>query len=108
MFFSVWQLLRRSSKGTRRRKRRRIGWNSRNVIAKLRRRLESRRCKIQSLVWLGRDLLGSRAAAGLRQREWNRAHSDKQKQVKCASNKMRFDRGINLFFHLVLFFRLSS
>src|SRR6476619_71412 len=108
MCFSVWQLLRRSSKGTRRRKRRRIAWNSHNVIAKLRRRLESRRREIQSLVGLGRDLLGSRAAARLRQREWNRAHGDKQKQVKCAFNKMRFDGGINLFFHLVLFFRLSS
>jgi hypothetical protein len=60
------------------------------------------------LVWLGRDLLGSRVAAGLRQREWNRTHSDKQKQVKCASDKMRFDGRINLFFHLVLFFRFGS
>src|SRR6476660_5281935 len=108
MFSSVWQLLRWSSKGTRRCKRRRIGRNSDNVTGKLRRRPESRRREIQSLVGLGRDLLGSRAAAGLRQREWNRAHGDKQKQVKCASNKMRFDGGINLFFHLVLFFRLSS
>ena len=44
----------------------------------------------------------------LRQRERNRAYSQKQKQIKSASNKMRFDGGINLFFHLVLFFRLSS
>ena len=65
--------------------------------------------RFNSLIcWLSRDLLGSRVAAGLRQREWNRAHSHKQKQVKCASNKMRFDGRINLFFHLVLFFRLNS
>ena len=53
-------------------------------------------------------LLGSPATAGLCQREWNRADSHKQKQVKCASDKMRFDGGINLFFHWVLFFRLNS
>jgi hypothetical protein len=51
-------------------------------------------------------LPGSRATAGLRQREWNRAHSDKQNQVKCASDEMRFNGRINLFFHLLLFFDL--
>jgi hypothetical protein len=49
-------------------------------------------------------LLGTRAAAILRQREWNRANSQKQKEVKCASDKMRLDGRIDLFFHLVLFF----
>ena len=43
--------------------------------------------------------LGSPAAAGLRQREGNRADSHKQKQVKCAPDEMRFYGGINLFFH---------
>jgi hypothetical protein len=42
----------------------------------------------------------------LRQRERNRAHSQKQKQIKSASGKMRFDGGINLFFHGVLFVRI--
>ena len=37
-------------------------------------------------------------------REWNRANSQKQKEVKCASDKMRLDSRIDLFFHLVLFF----
>ena len=57
-----------------------------------------------------RDLLsrGSLGVVSLRQREWNRAHSHKQKQVKCASDEMRFDGWINLFFHLVLFFDLIS
>jgi hypothetical protein len=32
-------------------------------------------------------------------REWNRAHGQKQKQVKCTSDKMRFGGGINLLFH---------
>jgi hypothetical protein len=35
----------------------------------------------------------------LRQCEWNGADGHKQKQVKCASDKMRFDGGINLLFH---------
>jgi len=36
----------------------------------------------------------------LRQRKWDSADGQKQKQVKRASDKMRFDGGINLFFHL--------
>jgi hypothetical protein len=40
----------------------------------------------------------------LRQREWDRTHSHKQKEIKSASDKMRFDGGIDLFFHLVLSF----
>jgi hypothetical protein len=38
----------------------------------------------------------------LRQREWNGAHGQEQKQIQRGSNKMRFDSGINLLFHLVL------
>ena len=34
------------------------------------------------------------------QRKWDRAYGHKQNQVKCASDKMRFDSGINLFFHV--------
>jgi hypothetical protein len=37
-----------------------------------------------------------------RKRKWDRADSHKQKQVKRASDEMRFDGGINLFFHLGL------
>jgi hypothetical protein len=44
-------------------------------------------------------LLGSPANAGLRQRKWDGAHGHEQKQIKCASDKMRFDSGINLLFH---------
>jgi hypothetical protein len=44
----------------------------------------------------------------LRQRERDRTDGKKQKQIKSASDKMRFDGGINLFFHWVLFVRLSS
>jgi hypothetical protein len=39
------------------------------------------------------------ADVALRQCEWDRADSDEQNQIKRASNKMRFDGGINLFFH---------
>ena len=39
------------------------------------------------------------ADVALGQREWDRADSDEQKQIECASDKMRFDRGVNLFFH---------
>jgi hypothetical protein len=35
----------------------------------------------------------------LRQREWNCADSNKQKEIKRTSDKMRFDGGINLLFH---------
>ena len=50
-----------------------------------------------------RHLPGGRIS--LRQRKWDRAHGHKQKQVKCASDEMRFDGRINLFFHfgVVLF-----
>jgi hypothetical protein len=40
----------------------------------------------------------------LRQREWDRAQGQKQKQVKCASDKMRFGGGINLLFHFGVVF----
>jgi hypothetical protein len=36
----------------------------------------------------------------LRKREWNRANGQKQKQIKRAPDEMRFDGGINLFFHV--------
>jgi hypothetical protein len=38
----------------------------------------------------------------LGERERDRAHGEQQNQVKRASNQMRFNGGINLFFHLVL------
>jgi hypothetical protein len=38
----------------------------------------------------------------LSQREWDRAHGQKQKDVKGASNKMRFDGGIDLFFQFLV------
>jgi len=43
--------------------------------------------------------LRSPATAGLRQREWDGADGYKQKQIKRASEKMRFDGRVNLFFH---------
>ena len=43
-------------------------------------------------------MLRSPATAGLRQREWDRAHGQKQNHVKGASNKMRFNGEIDLFF----------
>jgi hypothetical protein len=51
---------------------------------------------------IGHASLGNPATAGLRQREWDHAHGDKQKQIQCASDKMRFDFGINLLFHFGL------
>jgi hypothetical protein len=38
----------------------------------------------------------------LPEREWVHANGHKQKQVKGASKKMRFDVGISLFFHFYL------
>jgi hypothetical protein len=35
----------------------------------------------------------------LRQCEWDRADGEKQKEVKRTSNQVRFDGGVNLFFH---------
>ena len=49
--------------------------------------------------WFDQAWLGSAAAAGLRQRERNRADGQKHKEIKSASHKMRFDGGIKLFFH---------
>ena len=49
---------------------------------------------------LNHALPGSPATAGLRQRKWNCADAQKQKQVKRTSNQMRFDGGIKLLFHL--------
>ena len=46
--------------------------------------------------WLTSRLPG---VVSLRQRKWDSADGQKQKQVKRASDKMRFDGGINLFFH---------
>jgi hypothetical protein len=78
--FSVWQLLRRSSKGTRRCK---SGNTSRIRVGRY-----------------PRHPPGGRVSG--RQRKWDRTYGHKQNQVKCASNEMRFDSGINLFFHLGL------
>jgi len=80
MFFSVWQLLRRSSKGTRRRK---SGNTSRIRVGRY-----------------PRHPPGGRVSR--RQRKWDRAYGHKQNQVKCAPDEMRFDSRINLFFHLGL------
>jgi hypothetical protein len=53
-----------------------------------------------------RHLPGGRVSR--RQRKWDRADSYKQTQVKCASNEMRFDSGINLFFHVGSLVKRSS
>ncbi|PYK74040.1 MAG: hypothetical protein DME39_08575 [Verrucomicrobia bacterium] len=45
---------------------------------------------------LGDALLGD---VSLRPREWDRADGDEHKQVKRASDQMRFDVGVNLFFY---------
>src|SRR4029077_7612544 len=81
--FSVWQLLHRCSKGTRRRKR-----------GKMRARHHPR------------HLPGGRISR--RQRKGDRADSHKKNQVKCAPNEMRFDSGINLFFHVGSLVKRSS
>jgi hypothetical protein len=49
---------------------------------------------------------GSAATARLRQCEWNCADDQKQKQVERASNKVRFDGGINLLFHGAVLVRI--
>lgn len=48
------------------------------------------------------------AGVSLRQREWDRANSEKYKQIKGASDKMRFDGGVNLFFHFGVFLYLEE
>jgi hypothetical protein len=67
---------------------------------------ESRRGEIRvaSNGRTGGTSIGSAATARLRQREWYGADGHKQKQVECASDKMRFGGGINLLFHLMLSF----
>src|SRR5207249_7771511 len=61
-----------------------------------------RRRNLRGRVWLGHASFG----VSLRQREWNRADSEKQKQVKRASDKMCFDGGVNLLFHRVVLVRI--
>ena len=53
-----------------------------------------------------RHLPGGRISR--RQRKGDRADSHKKNQVKCASNEMRFDSGINLFFHVGSLVKRSS
>ena len=43
--------------------------------------------------------LASRGDVSLRQRKWNRAHGQKQKQIKCDSKKMRLNSSVNLALH---------
>jgi len=43
---------------------------------------------------------GALLGVSLRQREWDHADGQQQKHVKCTSNKMSFDGGIDLFFHV--------
>src|SRR4029453_19425576 len=50
-------------------------------------------------VWVGPASLRS---VPLRQREWDHADGHKQKQIKCASEKMRFDGRVNLLFHFTV------
>ncbi|PYX94827.1 MAG: hypothetical protein DMG67_00555 [Acidobacteria bacterium] len=61
------------------------------------------RCGIKNLNCLAQRLayasLGSPATARLRQRKRYSGDGQKQKKVKCASEKMRFGGGINLLFH---------
>ena len=66
---------------------------------------QRRRCLLQlrdgGQVWLGRRLGNtSFRSVSLRQSEWNRADGHKQKQIKRASDKVRFDGGVSLFFHI--------
>src|SRR5205807_1270367 len=56
--------------------------------------------RLRGGIWVARRIsYASLGRVALRQCEWNGAHGHKQKQIKCASNKMRFDGGINLLFH---------
>jgi hypothetical protein len=57
----------------------------------------ARQIFVRGGVWRGH---ASFRSVPLRQREWDRADGHKQKQIKRASEKMRFDSGVNLFFHL--------
>src|SRR5205823_5819456 len=88
-----------------------LNWNSGGALGGARsncsggRRCSVRypRCGIKNLNCLAQRLayasLGSPATARLRQRKRNCADGQKQKKVKCASEKMRFGGGINLLFH---------
>ena len=60
----------------------------------------ARHILIRGVVWRGHASFRSPATAGLRQREWDRADGQQQKQIKRASEKVRFDSGVNLFFYL--------
>jgi hypothetical protein len=48
------------------------------------------------------------ARVALRQRKWDRADSEKHKQIKSASDKMRFDGGASLLFHFGVFLDLEE
>jgi hypothetical protein len=50
-----------------------------------------RSCEFRSHASLG--------SVALRQCEWNGAHGEKQKQIKRASDEIRFNGGFNLLFH---------
>jgi hypothetical protein len=43
---------------------------------------------------------GPLGTVALRQCEWNGTDGKKQEKIKCASDKMCFDGGINLLFHV--------
>jgi hypothetical protein len=47
------------------------------------------------------ELLALPGAVSLRQREWNRADGQKQKQIKRAPKNLRLDGGVNLPFYVV-------
>ena len=52
-------------------------------------------------IWFARRIShASLGSVALRQCEWNGTDGKKQKKIKCASNKMCFDGGINLLFHV--------
>jgi hypothetical protein len=52
--------------------------------------------------WFDSAWLRSAATARLRQRQWNCADGEEQKQVERTSNKVGFDGGMELLFHAVL------
>ena len=63
------------------------------------RRIDVLRGELRLVRAIGHASIVNPATVGLRQREWDRANGDEQKQVKGTPDKVRFDLGANLSFH---------
>jgi hypothetical protein len=70
------------------------------VIGKKTRPPSHCRTRVGNGIWIAcRIRYAPLGSVALRQRKRNGAHGQKEKQIKCPSDKMRFNSRINLLFH---------